>query len=402
MAGRITAKQVKSVACVLNGSVESAVAAYFLRSKDYPVTGISVKNIYQDDESSNQNVQYAKDVCHHLNIPHVDVTLPNEHWLSFHKALQDYFKKGLNPDVDVLFTKHILTGSLVDHCTKKLGLSSVVLPLFARADFGFDSPLTQKLQGSRLLRAVDLSLDDSFLLSQTPGKFLQRCMLPLGDLPKEAVEMLARMTSLDAIPTCSSSSTSIDVNCIPSKLKPLDRKGKLIDVVSGKTVSNYNSFHELKAGSRIKVKWQSFYVTEKNTTSGDIYVVDDPEHPAFLSDTFFMSLVNWIHKMPYTFYHEKQMMDCGFKRNKETATIVPCAITIGAMNEYCGNDHIIVSSSQPVNTVVPGEYCALYAGDECLGSAGIFKRGPSHYAMNYKKYAPKKTNGNGFLNGLFP
>ena len=83
-------------------------------------------------------------------------------------------------------------------------------------------------------------------------------------------------------------------------------------------------------------------------------------------------------------------MPCEFRTHK-SASPVRCVLTVGASNEYCGNDHIIVSSSKPIRAVSPGKFIGFYKDDECIGSATIMRPGPSVYAMNYKKYA-KKTN----------
>ena len=69
--------------------------------------------------------------------------------------------------------------------------------------------------------------------------------------------------------------------------------------------------------------------------------------------------------------------------------VVKGTMTVGATNEYCGNDHIIVSSSSPVKNIVPGNHTAFYRGEEALGCGKIIKRGPSLFAMNYKMYKQK-------------
>jgi tRNA U34 2-thiouridine synthase MnmA/TrmU len=391
---------VKSVACVLNGTVESAVTAYYLQSKGYPVTGVSLHNIYQHAEDLEKQRRYAVDVCHHLSIPHADVKLPDNAWAHFNDALHGEYKKGLNPDVNVYFTKLILTTSLLHHCTREMRLASVALPFFARSDHGFDSPLTHKIQGTRLLKSIDVAKDETFFLCQTPGKYLQRCVFPLGELPKEAVEMMASLTALDTIPAaCSADESLVDTTLLPPDVYTTHLFGNIVDLMSGKTIATHQAFHEYYAGHCVEISGQKYYVCEKNVKSGDVYVVDDPNHPACFTDTFFTSLANWIHKTPYAFYHEKQMMDCAFRLHKDGA-LVNCSITVGALNEYCGNDHIIVSSSQPVHNLIPGQFCAFYSGEECLGSASIFKPGPSHYAMNYKKYR-KETTRNGSWKGWF-
>ena len=105
------------------------------------------------------------------------------------------------------------------------------------------------------------------------------------------------------------------------------------------------------------------------------------DHPALYSDTLFTSLAHWIHSVPYKFY-EKRTMDCEFRVKMQQSTM-QCTLTVGADNEWCGNDHIILSSTCPVKAVAPGHYAVFYKGDECMGSAKILRPGPSQYVMNF-------------------
>ena len=69
---------------------------------------------------------------------------------------------------------------------------------------------------------------------------------------------------------------------------------------------------------------------------------------------------------------------------------VRCVLTIGATNDYCGNDHVIVSSSQPIRAITPGKYVGFYKDEECIGSAAVMRPGPSLYAMDNQKFAKRK------------
>ena len=98
--------------------------------------------------------------------------------------------------------------------------------------------------------------------------------------------------------------------------------------------------------------------------------------------------MNWVYETPYDFY-EKQTMSCEFRTHKSMRP-VRCMLTIGATNDYCGNDHVIVSSSQPIRGATPGKYVGFYRDEECIGSAAVMRPGPSLYAMDYKKFAKTK------------
>ncbi len=66
---------------------------------------------------------------------------------------------------------------------------------------------------------------------------------------------------------------------------------------------------------------------------------------------------------------------------------MPCTLTVGATNEWCGNDHVILSSSRPIKAVSPGKFVAFYKDEECIGSASVLRPGPSLYIMNSQAMA---------------
>lgn len=111
----------------------------------------------------------------------------------------------------------------------------------------------------------------------------------------------------------------------------------------------------------------------------------DTQHPAFFTNTLFTTTANWTFGTPYRFYHERQMMDTAFKMRVDE-TLRPCTLTVGNRNEWCGNDHLILSSPSPMYAVTPGHFVAFYNGEECVGSAQIQRPGPSDFVMNHEKY----------------
>ena len=50
--------------------------------------------------------------------------------------------------------------------------------------------------GTKLLRSVDLAVDDSYLLSQVQQSALHRCIFPLGEFHRDVVHNIASSTGL--------------------------------------------------------------------------------------------------------------------------------------------------------------------------------------------------------------
>jgi tRNA U34 2-thiouridine synthase MnmA/TrmU len=76
----------KSVVCAVSGGVDSAVAAYLLKTNGYKVTGCFMRNwnLNDEDESkactSNSDEQDAKYVCKKLEIPFISVDFSKNYW----------------------------------------------------------------------------------------------------------------------------------------------------------------------------------------------------------------------------------------------------------------------------------------------------------------------------------
>lgn len=119
---------------------------------------------------------------------------------------------------------------------------------------------------------------------------------------------------------------------------------------------------------------------------------ENPDHPAFYCNTMFLSLAHWNYHTPYDFF-QKQMMNSDFKYGNSHQPTIKGVLTIGTNNEYCGNDHLILSSSQPVFAINPGSHVALYHDEHCIGGALVLRPGASQYALNYRKYRPKQPTG---------
>ena len=71
--------------------------------------------------------------------------------------LEDY-KKGFNPDLAVLFTKHVLNGSVFDHVHGHAGADALALPLYVRTDAGDKIDRFTEMKGTRYIFFIELML----------------------------------------------------------------------------------------------------------------------------------------------------------------------------------------------------------------------------------------------------
>jgi tRNA-specific 2-thiouridylase len=178
----------------MSGGVDSSVAAYLLKKQGYDVVGITMKVWPQDCVSraedkccGPQAVADARQVAHHLGIPHYVVDEATE----FEKLVIDYFadeyRNGRTPNPCVMCNEKLKFGNLI-HKALALGATHVATGHYARIEHGAES--------STLKRAVDLKKDQSYFLFSLKQEQLRRMLLPLGELTKPQVRAVAKELGL--------------------------------------------------------------------------------------------------------------------------------------------------------------------------------------------------------------
>jgi tRNA-specific 2-thiouridylase len=179
----------KQIAVLMSGGVDSSVAAYLLKEDGWDVLGITMK-IPVSCNTNNRSCcgADAAFVCNELNIPHyfIDVTR------AFQQLIIDPFRKSYakgqtpNPCVDC---NTLLKFSLVwDFLEKTFGISYLATGHYAR--------IVKANGHTRLGRAKDRTKDQSYFVYGIPNERLDRFVLPLGQLTKNQVRLIAAELNL--------------------------------------------------------------------------------------------------------------------------------------------------------------------------------------------------------------
>ncbi|ELT89057.1 hypothetical protein CAPTEDRAFT_151514 [Capitella teleta] len=320
----------KHIACLLSGSMDSAVAALLTKRKGYAITCLHVRNKYFPNSVWEANCERVERIGRALNLPTRHFSPDSDSWQRFTQTLLKEYKRNLVPDAGVAFHHHILSEAALTHATAQLGASAVVSGHYVRTSFGeniFSSYIS--VLGNKLLKAVDLKHDQSFMLSQIVQKNLQKMIFPLGEFNREIMDKIVDCSELKDVPK----------DCFKTK-------------------------------------------TMLNGFEGDIFT-DDIEQ--------------WIETKSGNITHIESgkclKTHSDFKYGNSHQPTIKGVLTIGTNNEYCGNDHLILSSSQPVFAINPGSHVALYHDEHCIGGALVLRPGASQYALNYRKYRPKQPTG---------
>ena len=358
----------KKVVVGMSGGVDSAVAAYLLKNEGYEVIGLFMRNwdstINNDIEGMNitednicpQEKDYndALEVCNKLNIPLKRIDFIKEYWDYVFKYFLDELNKGRTPNPDLLCNKYIKFDVFKKEA-KKLGADYIATGHYARYIDG------------KLLKAKDLSKDQSYFLADVPKDNFKNVLFPVGDYDKTEIRKIALDNDLsvakkkDSTGICFIGERNYQ-KFIASYLKP--NPGDIIDVETKEVVGRHNGLMNYTIGQRRRVglsgQDKKHYVCGKNVKDNILYVAftNDLDDEYLLSDSCTIDNINLLcDKLP-------DKCSAKFRYRGED---YPISI------KYLNDNEILVSYPEKVKSVTPGQACVLYDGDTCLGCGFINK-----------------------------
>ena len=225
----------------MSGGVDSSVAAALLKEAGYEVSGVYMQ--LWSDPNLVPAISDLEHTCQILDIPLYKLNLEGE----FHSLVIDYFCReyslGRTPNPCIACNQHIKFGLLLERALE-MGAEYLATGHYARIE---RSP-----SDYRLLKAVDITKDQSYFLYTLGQRQLQHLLLPLDELSKEKVRELATELGLPA----SSRHDSQDVCFIPDNdyrsfiaeyisLKP----GDIVDI-TGKVLGKHGGLAQYTVGQK--------------------------------------------------------------------------------------------------------------------------------------------------------
>jgi tRNA-specific 2-thiouridylase len=249
----------------------------------------------------------------------------------------------------------------------RLGASSIATGHYARVEAGAD--------GVRLLKAADVSKDQSYFLHQVAPAALAKTVFPIGELPKTEVRRLAHRAGLAVFDKPDSTGICfIGERPFEEFLgRPLRQPAGPIETAAGRVIGEHRglAFYTLgqrsglRIGGRAGAAAAPWYVAAKDGTRNALIVVQDPDDPLLLSDAFEVESVHW--------FGEPCDLDCGVK-TRYRQNDLPCRVQFGPDGR---SDTARVQLQIPARAVTPGQYAVFYQGDVCLGGGVIAGRSNS-------------------------
>ncbi len=390
----------------MSGGVDSSVAAALLVERGFDVVGVTMRLWTESRPEelrghqqccSVEDIDDARRVAGQLGIRHYVMNFEDE----FRERVVDNFVSeyaaGRTPNPCVRCNEHIKYRALLDRLPAleaeyvatghyaRVVIADCRLPIadsresihdsrdpihdsrFTIHDSGAAAPIDnrQSTIGNprfQLLRAVDTSKDQSYVLYMLQQEQLARLILPIGELTKIEVREHARRLGLDT----ADKPDSVEICFVPGNDyrafvgERLDAKpGEMRDAATGEVLGEHRGVAAYTIGQR---KGLGVAVGEPRFVTGidaAANVVTIGPEEALFADTIEVGEVRWIAgepSAPGTAIEAKAR----YKAVPAPATIVETA-----------GEHAVVRFAKGQRALTPGQAVAFYAGDEVLGGGTI-------------------------------
>ncbi|HAX03114.1 MAG TPA: tRNA 2-thiouridine(34) synthase MnmA [Acholeplasmataceae bacterium] len=354
----------------LSGGVDSSVAAYLLIKDGYDVEAVFMRNwdsatnrdikgnptVFDEVCEQEKDYQDAKAVADKLGIILHKVDFIEDYWDRVFSYFLDEYKKNRTPNPDVLCNNEIKFKAFVDY-VKKFDADYIAMGHYAQIDLTGNYP--------RLLRAIDQNKDQTYFLSQLKEEQLKNVMFPIGHLDKKEVRKIA--LEQDLITATKKDSTGI---CFIGERHFADflsnylpaQKG-LMKRLDGTVIKEHFGLMNYTIGQRkglgiggSKDELSAWYVVGKDLKTNTLLVEPGFHHPHLYSDEALITDVVW--RGPKT----EGNITAKFRYRQPDQDV---SVT------WVDENTIKVAYPQTIRAVTPGQVCAFYQGDVCVGSGFI-------------------------------
>lgn len=176
------------VVVAMSGGVDSSVAAALMAERGFEAVGVTLKLLKRADTGfgccgSPVDIDDARRVCESLGIPHYVLELSELFEDKVIRPFVEAYLSARTPNPCVECNRSLKFGYLLG-LAEAWGCSHVATGHYAR------------VEGGRLLRAVDESKDQTYFLYSLTPRELSRVAFPVGELTKAQVRQKARSLGL--------------------------------------------------------------------------------------------------------------------------------------------------------------------------------------------------------------
>lgn len=334
----------KKVVVGISGGVDSAVAAILLQEQGYEVVGITFR--FTDEFDAGDAVK----VCEKLNIEHHILDYRDVFKKTVIDKFVDDYNKGITPNPCVLCNRMVKFNYLYENMIK------------LNADYFATGHYARVIDG-KLYKSADENKDQTYFLCNITKEQLNKVLFPLEGIDKDRVREIALKYEL----VNANKKDSTDVCFINNGFKEYindkitNLEGPVIDIATNRVIGKHNGLNKYTIGQRrglnIGGSDNRMYVVKKDIENNILYVDTSDDGKYLLSKSCILSNVN--------FFSNENVTECNARfRYRQEETKVKL--------KWLDNNELLVNYEPGVKAVTPGQACAFYLGDECLGG-GIIK-----------------------------
>ncbi len=358
----------KRVVIGMSGGVDSSVSAHLLKEQGYEVIGLFMKNWEDDDDSEYCSTREDWiDAVSVADVVGVDIEAVNfaaEYKdRVFSEFLREY-QAGRTPNPDVLCNAEIKFKAFLDHAMH-LGADYIATGHYAR--------VRENNGRFELLKALDLSKDQSYFLHRLNQDQLRNTLFPLGEIHKTEVRRIAEQLKLpnaskkDSTGICFIGERPFRdfLNRYLSK-QPGPMKTPEGDIVGEHIGLSFYTLGQrkgigiggIKSHQNADGSSDAWYVARKDIANNTLYVVQGHDHPWLLSPTLAADQASWIAGVAPD-------LDNLMAKTRYRQADVPAHFAAD------GNAQFNLHFTDAQWAVTPGQSAVLYQGEVCLGGGII-------------------------------
>ncbi len=389
----------KRVVVGLSGGVDSSVSAYLLQQEGYEVIGLFMRNWHDETVTLSNDCPWIDDsndallVAEHLGIPFQVLDLSKE----YKERIVDYmfaeYEAGRTPNPDVLCNREIKFDVFLK-AALDLGADYVATGHYCRKTTTEDGI-------HHLLAGLDPNKDQSYFLCQLSQEQLSKALFPIGNLQKAEVRAIAKEIGLvtaekkDSQGLCFVGKISlpeflqqklqvkhgniIEINenndqflnysSIPVNLENVVELSKefIYSPSMGIEVEKHIGAHYYTIGQRkglhIGGRPNPSFVIGIDTETNTVYSGQKDEHPGLNKWALKIETneMHWINPL-YT-------MNTGDQKEFSVRIRYRQALQKGTLTRLEDGFYILFDKKQ--RGIAPGQFAALYIGEELVGSGII-------------------------------
>jgi tRNA-uridine 2-sulfurtransferase len=344
----------------LSGGVDSAVTAVRLLDQGFQVTGIFMET-WKDPRwematrDSQPAASIAADAAAAIGIPFVSLDVRDVFYQRVVRSFIEQYARGMTPNPCLFCNPQVKWGILQTYAIEQ-GADYFATGHYARIVRQHDGRV-------RLLRGIDRTKDQSYVLAMLSQSQLRQSLLPLGDLTKVEVRNQAKALNLPVADRQDSQDLcflgDIDYRDFLQHYAPDSASPGEIVNVQGKVLGEHHGLAFYTIGQRRGIQIaapEPYYVIDKDTSNNRLVVgFTDQAKKGYLWSIH----PNWISGEPPEPGELIEVM-IRYRAQPVAAQLIDSS-----------SDGFRLKLSQPLRGITPGQVAVLLQGEVCLGGGMI-------------------------------